>query len=341
MKACVIEKYGDSSVVEVRSMPEPVPAADEVLIAVRAASINPVDFKIRSGKLRQVVAYDFPLILGNDCAGVILKAGANVSRFKSGDAVFVRRSKGSGGTFAERTTAHESELAHKPDAITFEEAAGIPLVGLTAWQAMVVRGRLKAGQHVFIPAGSGGVGSFAIQLARHLGAQVTTTTSSKNVEWVRALGADRVIDYRSEDFGETLRDVDLVFDTMGGATQVAAFASLKPGGRLISIVGPPTLAFAREAGLGPLVRFGAWLMGWSANARARRHHATYEFFLMSPDGAQLAEIGALIEAGIIKPQVDRVFPLEQARAALDYVETGRARGKVILAVGDAASPTNT
>lgn len=338
MKACAIEKYGDSSVVQIRSLPEPAVADDEVLIAVKAASINPVDFKIRNGKLRQIVNYDFPLILGNDCSGIILETGSKVRRFKTGDAVYVRRGKGSGGTFAERTTAHESELAHKPGNLTFEEAAGIPLVGLTAWQAMVVRGQLQPGQHVFIPAGSGGVGSFAIQLAHHLGARVSTTTSTKNVDFVRSLGADRVIDYTREEFSGILNDVDLVFDTLGGQTQAKAFACLRPGGRVISIVGPPTLAFAREAGLGPLIRIGAYLLGRSTHARARRHHAFYEFFMMSPDGAQLAEIGALIEAGTIKPVVDRVYPLDRARDALDYVETGRARGKVILAVEDVQLP---
>ncbi len=330
MKAWAIKEYGDNSKVQLLELPKPAPGPDEVLIQVRAASINPVDFKIREGKLRLILPYAFPLILGNDCSGVVVEVGAHVTRFKAGDEVYTRPHKDRIGTLAEYIAARETAVAIKPENISFQQAAGVPLVGLTSWQALLDRGNLRAGHKVFIPAGSGGVGSFAIQLAKQFGAYVATNTSAKNIDFVKSLGADHVIDYKTEDFSASLSGFDLVFDTMGGETQKKAFSILKPGGRLISIVGPPTWDFMRRSGSGPLLQAAGGIMGLTTHLRARIHRTHYEFLFMSPDGDCLEKIGALIGAGKIRPVVDRVFPFEAVREALSYVESGRARGKVIV-----------
>ncbi len=330
MKAWAIKEYGDNSKVQLLELPKPTPGSDEVLIQVRAASINPVDFKIRDGKLKLVLPYDFPLILGNDCSGVVVETGSQVTRFKVGDEVYARPHKDRIGTLAEFIAAKETAVALKPKNISFQQAAGVPLVGLTSWQALFDRGNLRPGNKVFIPAGSGGVGSFAIQLAKHFGAYVATNTSTKNIDLVESFGADHVIDYKTEDFAASLSGFDLVFDTMGGETQKKAFGILKPDGHLISIVGPPTWDFMQRSGAGPLLQVAGGILGLTTHLRARIHRTHYEFLFMLPDGDCLEKIGALIEAGKILPVVDRVFPFEEAKEALSYVESGRARGKVIV-----------
>jgi alcohol dehydrogenase len=332
MKAFLLDRYGKTNTTRMGEAPVPTLGERDVLVQVHAASVNPVDFKIRDGDLKLVLPFRLPIILGNDFAGVVAQAGAEVTRFRPGDAVYGRPDKTRIGTFAEFIAVREEDVARIPATATMLEAASIPLVGLTAWQALVERAHVQPGQQVLIHAGSGGVGTFAIQLAKHLGATVATTTSTKNVEWVKQLGADRVVDYTKEHFEDVLRDVDVVLDTLGPANVAKSFRVMKPGGKLISISGPPDAAFAREFGLSwPLVQVMR-LLSWRTRTQAKRHDVDYSFLFMRPDGAQLQQITALVEAGSIKPVIDKVFPFEAMQDALAYVETGRAKGKVVVKV---------
>jgi alcohol dehydrogenase len=332
MKAFIVDRYGSNDVVRAGELPEPVPREDDVLVQIHAASVNPVDLRIRDGKLKQILPYRLPLILGNDLAGVVVWVGSRVRRFKPGDEVYARPDKERIGAFAESIAIKEDAVALKPATLTMEEAASIPLVGLTAWQALVERANLKTGQKVLIHAGSGGVGTFAIQLAKHLGATVATTTSTANLDWVRRLGADIVIDYRKDDFGTILQDYDVVLDTLGGEVLEQSLPVLKPGGKLISISGPPDPDFAKEIGSTWIMRLAIRLLSYRIRKRAKRHRVGYSFLFMKPSGDQLREIGSLIDSGIIRPVVDRVFPFESTKEALAYVEKGRAKGKVIVKV---------
>ena len=255
-----------------------------------------------------------------------------VRRFKPGDEVYARPDKDRIGTFAEFISINEDDVAIKPKKLTMEEAASIPLVGLTAWQALIERANLKKGQKVLIHAGSGGVGTFAIQLAKHLGATVATTTSTANVDWVKRLGADIVIDYKKDDFETVLRDYDVVLNSLGGETLEKSLRVLKPGGKLISISGPPDPDFAKEIGSTWILRLVMRLLSYRIRKKAKRHHVSYSFLFMRASGDQLREIGSLIDSGIIRPVVDRVFPFESTKEALAYVEKGRAKGKVVVKV---------
>lgn len=332
MKAFLLDRYGKTNTTRMGEAPVPTLGERDVLVQVHAASVNPVDFKIRDGDLKLVLPFRLPIILGNDFAGVVAQAGAEVTRFRPGDAVYGRPDKTRIGTFAEFIAVREEDVARIPATATMLEAASIPLVGLTAWQALVERAHVQPGQQVLIHAGSGGVGTFAIQLAKHLGATVATTTSTKNVEWVKQLGADRVVDYTKEHFEDVLRDVDVVLDTLGPANVAKSFRVMKPGGTLISISGPPDPDFAREFGLSwPLVQVMR-LLSWRTRKQAKRHDVDYSFLFMRPDGPQLQQITALVEAGSIKPVIDKVFPFEAMQDALAYVETGRAKGKVVVKV---------
>jgi len=313
-------------------MPEPEIHDDDVLVQIHAASVNPVDLKIRDGKLKLVLPYRLPFVLGNDLAGVVVRVGPTVRRFKPGDEVYARPDKDRIGAFAEFISIREDAVANKPKQLTMDEAASIPLVGLTAWQALIERANLQRGQKVLIHAGSGGVGTFAIQLAKHVGAIVATTTSTANVDWVKDLGADVVIDYRKNDFETVLRDYDVVLDTLGGETLEKSVRVLKPGGRLISISGPPDPAFANEIGAAWIVGLAMRLLSYRIRRSAKRHHVSYSFLFMRPSGDQLREIGSLINSGAIRPVVDRIFPFESTKEALAYVEQGRAKGKVIVKV---------
>ena len=333
MKSYLIEKYGDMSVVKSAELPDPEVGADEVLVRIGAASVNPLDFKIRNGDLKQVLPYHLPLVLGNDLAGTVVQAGASVTRFAVGDEVYARPDKNHIGTFAELIAVHQDDLAPKPATLTMVEAASLPLVALTSWQTLVVKGQVKPGQKVLIHAGSGGVGTIAVQLARHLGAHVATTVSAANADLVKELGADEVIDYRTQDFAEILEGYDLVLDTLGGETLEKSFGVLKPGGKVISIAGPPDANFAREMGAGPVIQQVMNALSLKARHRAKRHGVTYSFLFMRASGDQLREITALVDAGKIRPVVDRVFPFDQTIAAMEYAETGRAKaGKVVIAM---------
>jgi NADPH:quinone reductase-like Zn-dependent oxidoreductase len=332
MKAAVIDRYGSNERVQVRDIAVPAIGPMDLLVRVRAASVNPLDAKTRNGALKILLKYRFPLVLGNDMAGEVADVGAQVTRFKKGDAVYARLDKDRIGTFAEFAVVREGAAALKPTNVSFEEAASLPLVSLTAWQALVEIGELGPNQRVLIHAGSGGVGSIAIQLAHHLGATVFTTVGRRNVELVKQLGADVAIDYRSARFEDIAKDCDVVLDSAGGDTLVRSFESVKSGGIVVSIGNTPSAAFARSWGLNPIIVLAISVMSRKATAAARRHRARYEYLFMRADGAQLSEITRLVERGAIKPLVDKLFPLEQVRDALAYSESGRATGKVVIQV---------
>ncbi|HWW06303.1 NADP-dependent oxidoreductase [Collimonas sp.] len=332
MKAYYINRYGKSEVLRSGDLPEPALRDDDVLVQIHAAGVNPLDNKIRNGEFKLLLPYKMPLILGNDLAGVVVRVGARVRRFKVGDEVYARPDDDRIGTFAEFIAIKEDSLALKPTNLTMEDASSIPLVALTAWQTLVEKGKLKKGQKVLIHAGSGGVGTIAIQLARHIGATVATTASAANADMLKGLGADIVIDYKKDDFSIKLKGYDLVIDTQGGDTLKKSLGVLKSGGKLIGIAGPPDPDFGKLRGMNGLVRLVMRLLSYSIRKTARRSGASYSFHFMTANGQQLGEITKLIEAGYIRPVVDRVFPFEETKQALDYVETGRTKGKVVIKV---------
>lgn len=332
MKAFFIRKYGGNERVEFGEQPTPRLGPKDLLVEVRAASVNPVDFKIRDGAVKALIRDRFPLVLGSDLSGIVVDVGPEVTRFKKGDEIFTRLDKHRIGAFAELAAVSEDLAAPKPRNLTHEQAASIPLVGLTSWQALIDLGQLKSGQKVLIHAGSGGIGTFALQLAHHLGATVATTCGERNAELVRRLGADVVIDYRKQRFEDVLSDCDVVFDTQGGEIQHRSFQVLKPGGIMVSISGLPDAKFARQYGLNPLLVFALAFMGRKTARLARARQARFEYLFMRPDGQQLARIGQLLEDGTLKPVVDRVFPFEQTKDALAYAEAGHAVGKVVIRV---------
>jgi NADPH:quinone reductase-like Zn-dependent oxidoreductase len=331
MKAFLIDRYGKQNG-GIGEVPEPVPGSHDVLIEVHAASVNLLDSKIRSGEFKLILPYSFPLVLGNDLAGVVIQTGAEVKGFKPGDEVYARVPEQRIGTFAERIAVDQNAVALKPANLSMEQAAAVPLVALTAWQALVDIAGLQKGQKILIHAGSGGVGTIAIQLAKHLGAVVATTTSTANVEWVKALGADVVIDYKHQQFQQELRDYDVVLNSLGADVLAHSLKVLKPGGQLISISGPPTAEFAKAQGLAWPLRQVMRLLSLSIRRKARKQDVRYSFLFMRANGAQLNDITALIEAGEITPVLDRTFAFESTSEALKYVEQGRAKGKVIVRI---------
>jgi alcohol dehydrogenase len=332
MKAFIIDRYGSTDGVRAGDMPDPELLEDDVLVQIHATSVNPLDLGIRDGAFKRILPYRLPLILGNDVAGVVVRVGSRVRRFKPGDEVYARPDKDRIGTFAEFISMNEDDVAMKPKQLTMEEAASIPLVGLTAWQALIERANLKKGQKVFIQAGSGGVGTIAIQLAKHVGATVATTTSKANIDLVKRLGADIVIDYKKDDFETLLHEYDVVLNSQGGETLEKSLRVLKPGGTLISISGPPDPDFAKEIGSSWIVGLVMRLLSYRIRKKAQQQHVRYAFLFMRASGDQLREIGSLIGSGVIRPVVDRVFPFEATNEALAYVEKGRAKGKVVVKV---------
>ena len=332
MKAFILESYGANRALQLAEVPEPQLRDDEVLVQVHAAGVNQLDSKIKDGQFKLILPYRLPLILGHDVAGVVVKAGPRVRQFKPGDEVYARTDDFRIGTFAEFVPVKESSLAPKPKGLTMEEAASIPLVGLTAWQALVETATLSKGQRVFIQAGSGGVGTFAIQLARHLGATVATTTSAANFELVRSLGADVVIDYRTQDFEDVLHDYEVVLNSQDGKTLGKSLRVLKGGAKLISISGPPDPAFGRNIAAPAFVRLVMRLLSSGIRRRARGRGIDYSFLFMRANGGQLREITRLIEAGAIRPVVDKVFAFESTNEALAHAEAGHAKGKVVIKI---------
>ncbi|MCX2721222.1 NADP-dependent oxidoreductase [Roseibium salinum] len=332
MKAFIVDKYKKNSALRLGDMPEPAVREDDVLVEIHAAGLNPLDCKIHDGEFKPILPYRPPFILGHDVAGTVVRVGSKVRRFSVGDEVYARPRDGRIGTFAELIAMNEVDVALKPKNLTMEEAASIPLVGLTAWQALVERADLAKGQKVLIHAGSGGVGTLAIQLARHLGATVATTTSTANVELVRSLGADIVIDYKKQDFEKVLSGYDVVLNSLGGDTLKKSLRVLKPGGKLISISGPPDLDFAREQELSWFLHQALRLLSFSIRRKAKHRRVSYSFLFMRADGAQLGQITSLIEAGIIRPVIDRTFPFEATNEAMAYIATGRSKGKTVIKI---------
>ena len=332
MKAFVVDKYKKLAPLRLADLPVPQMGDRDVLVRVHAASVNLLDSKIRDGEFKLILPYRPTFILGHDVAGTVVKTGSQVKRFKVGDEIYSRPRDHRVGTFAEFIAINEADAALKPKNLTMEEAASIPLVALTAWQALVERGKVKPGQKVFIQAGSGGVGTFAIQLAKHLGATVATTTSAANAALVKSLGADVIIDYKTQDFEKVLSGYDLVLNSQDAKTLNKSLTVLKSGGQLVSISGPPDPAMAKDLKLNGFLKLVFTFLSRGVRGKAKRLGLRYSMLFMHADGKQLAEITKLIEAGIIKPVVDKVFPFEKTAEALAYVETGRAKGKVVIKV---------
>jgi NADPH:quinone reductase-like Zn-dependent oxidoreductase len=330
MKAFLIEQYGKKATLRLGEMPTPEPRENEVLVEIKAASVNVLDSKIKSGEFKLILPYRLPLVLGHDLAGVVVRVGTQVRGFKVGDEVYARPADHHIGTFAEFIAVKEDDLAIKPRTLSMAEAASIPLVGLTAWQALVEKANLKKGQKVFIQAGSGGVGTFAIQLAKHLGAAVATTTSTANIQLVKNLGADVVVDYKKDDFEKILRDYDVVLHSQDAQALEKSLGVLKSGGKLISISGPPDRDFADQIGAPWFVKQLTGLLSFGARRKAARHGVEFSFLFMRASGSQLREIGALLDSGAVRPVIDRVFPFESTNDAIAYVENGRAKGKVVI-----------
>lgn len=332
MKAFTIHRYGKNEQLRLTEMPKPVAKDHEVLVQVYAAGVNHIDAMIKNGAFKLVLPYKMPLILGSDVAGVVVGLGPKASKFKIGDEVYAQPGKDRMGTFAQYIAVHEDDLAAKPKNLGMEEAASIPLVGLTAWQALVEIAKLRKGQKVFIQAGSGGVGTFAIQLAKQLGATVATTASQKSFNLVKSLGADVVIDYRKDDFEKILSDYDVVLNSQDKNTLQKSLRILKPGGKLISISGPPVPGFAKEMGAPGFVKVVMRLLSSKTRRQAKKLHVDYYFLFMKANGSQLGKITSLIEAGKIRPVIDRAFPFKQTNEAVAYVESGHAKGKVVVSV---------
>ena len=328
MRAFVVTKYKEP--LREADVPEPIVGAHDVLVRVEAAGLNPLDEKIRAGEFKQVLPYKLPLIPGNDVAGTVIRVGADVRGFKPGDEVYARPGQDRIGTFAERIAVAEGDLALKPASVSMREAGSLPLVALTAWQALVERGRVRPGQNVLIHAGAGGVGSIAIQLAKHLGASVATTASGSNADFVRELGADTVIDYRTRDFEQRLAGYDLVLDSLGGENLEKSLRVLGPGGKAIGIGGPPDPAFAREAGLNPLLRLVIAGLSSKVRRQAKKLGVTYEFLFVRASGDQLRQITALVDQGVLRPVVGRVFGFDQTPQALQSLSQGGIRGKAVI-----------
>lgn len=332
MKAAYITRYGNINDVQIDEQPKPSLTENAVLVKVHAASINPLDLRVLEGEFKAILPVRFPFILGNDFAGTVVEVGSKVSQFKVGDEVYAKTDLN--GAFAEYTVVQQSSLALKPQNISMEQAAALPLVGLTSWQALVEIAKVKAGQKVLIHAGSGGVGSIAIQLAKSLGATVATTTSEKNIPWVKALGADTIIDYKTMDFEQELKDYDVVLDTQGGKTLEKSLNILKRGGRLISISGPPDKNFAEAIKANWFLKCVIPLLSWSIRHKAKKRDISYSFLFMQPNGQQLSEISKLVESGKINPVVDKTYTFSEIKDAFHYVNTGRAKGKVILKISE-------
>lgn len=333
MKAYIVKKYSKKDKLQLTDWAEPTVNENDVLVQVHSAGVNLLDSLIRNGEFKLFLPYKPPFVNGHDVAGIVKKIGSKVSNFKVGDEVYSRVSDYRIGTFAEYISIDEKDVSLKPTNISMEEASSIPLVGLTAWQAFVEIGKIKSGQKVFIQAGSGGVGTFAIQLAKHLGAFVATTTSTKNIDLVKSLGADLIIDYKTEDFETKLKDYDLVLHS-NRDTKILdkSLRILKSGGKLISLVGPPTPEFAAQIGLPWYLKLVTKLISSRAKKNAKKLNTSFVFLFMRSEGKQLSQITKLIEAGVIKPVIDKVFPFEQINEAMSYVETGRSKGKVVVKV---------
>jgi NADPH:quinone reductase-like Zn-dependent oxidoreductase len=330
VRGWVVAKYKQP--LQLADLPEPSVGDRDVLVDIDAAAVNLLDSKVQAGEFKAILPYKAPFPLGHDLAGTVTAVGPEVTRFTVGDEVYGRPRDGRIGTFAQGLAIHEDDLADRPKTISAPDAASVPLVALTAWQALVERANVQPGQKVLIHAGSGGVGTYAIQLAKHLGAEVAATTGTTNVGWVKELGADVVIDYKTQRFDEQLSGYDVVLDSQGGDTLARSLRVLRPGGLAIGIAGPPDPAFAAQLGKRfPLLPVMA-LLSLRTRRAAKRLGVRYSFLFMRADGAQLEQIAALIDAGALRPVIDRTFPFDQTPEALAYVQAGRSKGKVVVTV---------
>ena len=328
MKAFVVTAYGPDGLHEA-DLPRPALGAGDVRVEVRAASINPLDKLIRDGDFKQVIPYDLPFVLGHDLAGVVTEVGAEVAGFAVGDEIYSRPRDGRIGAFAEEIAIDAADVAHKPASLTFAEAAAVPLVALAAWQSLVDLAGVTPGQKVLVHAGAGGLGSTLVQLAKHLGAHVATTAHTSDLDTVRALGADTVVDFTAQDFSEVVSDYDVVIDSLGPASLEKSLTVLKPGGLAISVVGPPDPALARQLGK-PLLAPVMAVLSRKVRRRAKKLGVRYSFFFMRPDGARLASLATLYDDGTLRPVLDRTFEFDETPAAMAYVEQGKAHGKVVV-----------
>jgi NADPH:quinone reductase-like Zn-dependent oxidoreductase len=329
MKAFVVEQYGKDGV-RATHIPEPKVGEGDVLVKVSAASINPLDKMVRNGEFKQILKYKTPFVLGHDGAGVVTRVGAAVRDLQVGAEVYARPRDLRIGTFAEYIAIDQDDVAPKPTSLTLHEAAAVPLVSLAAWQALVDRAHTQPGQKVLVHAGSGGLGSTVIQLAKHLGATVATTASGENAELVRSFGADVVVDYKKQDFAEVLSDYDVVLDSLGGENLEKSLTILKPGGLAISVIGPPDPGFAKQLGAPKLIGVVMGLLSRKIRKQARKLGVSYSFLFMRADAAQLRELASLYDARDLRPVIDKTFPFDQTLEALAYVEQGRANGKVVI-----------
>ncbi|MFH9469699.1 NADP-dependent oxidoreductase [Streptomyces clavifer] len=339
MKAFVLERYG-SPLREVE-MPVPVPAPHEVLIRMVASGVNHADERVRSGEFKAIFPFRLPKVMGGELSGEVVEAGSAVRDVAVGDHVYGYVDLAATGTFSEFVAVDAATTAPAPRSVSLVEAAGLPVVALTAWQALVEMGKVKKGQTVLIHGGTGGVGSAAIQLARHLGCTVATTVSTANIAAAQELGADIVIDYRRDDLAQSLAGtpVDLVLDTQGGATLKASLGVLRPGGTVIGITGPPDPAFARRVGVNPVVRLAIRALSARTRRRARALKVTYRFLFITPDSAALRQVAGLVDDGVLRPVIDRVLPFDQTPRALDEALAGGTRGKVLVTT-DPTAATN-
>lgn len=328
MKAFVVKKYGPDGL-EQADTPTPAPGPREVLVDIRAASINPLDKMVRNGEFKQLLKYKRPFTLGHDLSGVVTQVGSEVREFKVGDEVYSRPRDLRIGAFAEYIAIDAADVAHKPVALSFEEAAAVPLVALAAWQALVDLAQVKPGQKILVHAGAGGLGSTVVQVAKHLGAYVATTAHTNDVEKVRALGADEVIDFTTTDFADVLSGYDVVLDSLGPASLEKSLTILKPGGLAISVVGPPDPSFAAQLDQ-PMLRPVMALMSRKVRRQAKRLGVRYSFFFMRASGAQLKALAALYDNGTLRPVLDRTFPFDETLEAMAYVEQGKASGKIVV-----------
>ncbi len=331
MRAYVLKHYGGPEGAQLMDVPPPATRPRDILVAVRAAGLNPVDFKFRQGKLRAILRPKLPFVLGNELAGEVIAVGSDVKRFRVGDRVFARVAKDRAGAFAEQACVDEDDAASMPRDLDFAAAAAVPLAALTALQALRDELAVKPGQKVFISGGAGGVGSFAIQIAKWLGAQVTTTASKRGEALVRSLGCDEVIDYTSQHISKAEARFDAGFDLIGGNTLEQMFEIMKPGTRVVSVAGVPEPQTAiKDLGGRRTLAAMFWMISYGIRSRARRAGVSYRYLFMHPSGSDLAQLADLIEQGKLKVIVDKTYPFAKIAEALAYVESGRAKGKVVV-----------
>lgn len=328
MKAFVVTHYGPDGL-EPADVPTPNIGLRDVLVDIRAASINPLDKMVRNGEFKQLIKYKRPFTLGHDLSGVITKVGAEVHDFQVGDEIYARPRDLRIGAFAEQIAIDADDVALKPTSLSFEEAAAVPLVALAAWQALVEVAEVQPGQKVLVHAGAGGLGSTVIQVAKHLGAYVTTTAHTSDVDRVRALGAHEIIDFTRQNFTDVVSGYDLVLDSLGPASLEKSLTVLKPGGLAISVVGPPDPSFADQLGQ-PLLKPVMAMLSRKVRRRARKLGVRYSFFFMRASGTQLAQLAGLYDAGTVRPVLDRAFPFDRTLDAMAYVELGKAAGKIVV-----------